>query len=162
VATYDDPRRAFLADQPQKRQSTVANDFLHAKRQHGAKSPVEVLAYARQAAVNRGHSPWNTPEEKAYWQGLARGLKGEQRAAALAFAAWCLEYEALDPEAKRRLKAGRGEQYRIRWMAAQPATDAQVRYLRALGHTGAVESKAAASELIDGLLAAGRQRRALP
>jgi hypothetical protein len=152
---YDDPRRAWLAEQPQKRQSTVANDFLHAIRGHAARLPQEVLAYARQAAVHRSCSQWNTPQERAYWQQVAREIREEKRAAALAFAEWCLAYESLDPEAKRQLKAGRGEQYRVRWMAAQPPSEKQIAYLRALGYQGEVQSKAHASELIDSLRGAG-------
>jgi hypothetical protein len=67
-------------------------------------------------------------------------------------AAWAVEWETTPREQREQVKAQRGEQYRHAYMASQPATEKQIGYLRKLGYAGAVNSKAHASELIDGLL----------
>jgi hypothetical protein len=48
-----------------------------------------------------------------------------------------------------RRKSLRGARYREEWMATQPPTERQLAYLRRLGWTGPVVSKAEASQLID-------------
>jgi len=64
---------------------------------------------------------------------------------ALDLARYYLWWERLSAEEQRRIKAER-------WMAQQPATEKQTKYLRALGYHGEIESKLQASELRDRLL----------
>ena len=72
-----------------------------------------------------------------------------------AFIAHCAEWERLPAAERERLRAQRGDQHRRQWLEEQPATPKQRDYLRALGYTGAIRSKAHASQLIDEL----KQRR---
>jgi len=64
-------------------------------------------------------------------------------------ARWAIQWDRLSDPEKQRVKAER-------WMAEQPPTEKQVKYLRSLGYDGEVESKLHASELIDRLLKEGR------
>ena len=74
-----------------------------------------------------------------------------EQVTARAYARWILGWESLSIAEKDKVKAEQGAEHRQRWMAEQPATERQIQYLRALGWTAEVSSKAEASELIDRL-----------
>ena len=69
----------------------------------------------------------------------------------VAFIGHCLEWEALPPGKRAEVKQARGHEHRRAWLAAQPATERQIAFCRALGHTGPIESKQHASEIIERL-----------
>ena len=148
-------RDAFLAVFPTTRRAYVTNCFLFACRR-GASTPAAVLAAVErellQAVARASH--WR---ERAARDQEVYAVIRAQHAAALAFAGWALAWERLTPTDKARLRAGQREQYLRAWMEEQPATARQRAYVRALGYTGDVTSKAHASELIERLK---RERRA--
>ncbi len=140
LAYFDNPRRSF-----------VTNLFLHAVRR-GERTPRRVLA-----AVN---AEIRACQERAqYWGREDSSTRYDEAQEvillhpdeALAFCSWALDWERLTPAEKRHYRGAQGEQFRRDWMKQQPATDRQIAYVRALGYTGEVTSKAHASELIDQL-----------
>ena len=68
-----------------------------------------------------------------------------------AFIRHCVAWEALPRGKRAAVKQARGHEYRQQWLAAQPATERQIAFCRALGYTGPIESKQHASEIIDKL-----------
>jgi len=80
------------------------------------------------------------------------------RAEALEFAAEVIRRENLPEAERQKLKEERAAAGRRAWMETQPPSDAQLRYLKALGYEGEVRSKGHASGLIDGIRAARGQR----
>jgi hypothetical protein len=143
-------RDTFLSYFPTTRRSFVANWFLNAVR-HGMRTPSTVLAYV-EAELDRAQAwvrHWSDDSQERYDQ-LAAAI-AEHRTEALAFSCWALRWETLTPEQKRAHRAQGGEQYARAWMEQQPATERQLAFLRALGHTAAVESRQEASDLIEQL-----------
>ena len=155
MLTYDDPRRNILEHLPERERSLFANQFHYAIRA-GAPTVEAVKARVEREYLHR--------EEQH--QKFRDTIRAEQARRALSvlvgcpgevadFIAWCFEYEALPRDQRKRLKDSRGEQHRRVYLDQQPPTEAQIRYCRALGWTGLVESKADASRIIDSLKAAG-------
>ena len=66
-----------------------------------------------------------------------------------------LTWERLPRPDRDRQKAARAEQFRRDWQRTQPPTEPQLKYLAALGWTGEVSDRLAASELIDRLRSRG-------
>ena len=148
-ATTD--QRIFLDSFPPARRSYVANTFLHAVRA-GARTPEQVLAAveAELRAVHIRAQRWGGVDTIDRTKDIYAALN-EHHDDALAFAAWAISWEALPPAERERQKQAKGEAHRRAWMEQQPATEKQVAYVRALGFTGEVTSKAHASQLIDQL-----------
>ena len=140
-----DSSRILLDSFAERERSLVANIFCHAARA-GAQTPAAVLAAVRSDVEHRIRS---APYQRDQMVRLRNLLDTDD---AQAFARWVLTWEALSFAEKDRIKQQRGAEHRQRWMATQPPTERQVKYLRVLGYQGEVESKAQASELIDRLL----------
>lgn len=150
MLTHDDPRRQLLSHYPEHQRSAMANLFLFAVRR-GAGDPEAVLATA--LADLRGRlGTWGREEGTVRAQ-LATLM--QHRAAALNFAGWALAWESLPREERERQKAQRGDQHRQRYLDTLEPTERQVRFCRSLGWSGAIESRAHASEIIDRLKGAG-------
>jgi hypothetical protein len=144
-----DDGRALLERFPNARRSYLANTFLYAVRA-GAHTPARVLADVehelREVAARSQH--WGFSDTIERTNEVAAVLSAH-RGEALAFAAWCIAYQALPPAEKERQKRAKREVHRQVYMEMQPATEKQIAYIRALGYHGVVTSKAMASSLID-------------
>jgi hypothetical protein len=151
LSTVAPDRDAFLNHVPTDRRSHITNLVLHAVRR-GAKTPSAVLAAveAEIATCQERARYWNNTDSLARYDEVA-AIFAAHRTEALAFCAWGLAWERLTPEQKARHRAAKGETYRRAYMEQQPATEAQLRYLAHLGHTGEVTSMAQASALIEQL-----------
>lgn len=146
MSMFDDPRRALLAHAPERLRSQIVNALLWEVRA-GAHLPAGVIDGAiRGLRVRLGDWGREDPQAREL---LALLL--QHRADALAFAAWCIEWERLPVAEKERQRAARGEEHRQQWLGEQPPTVKQIDYCRTLGYTGEIHSKRHASELIDGL-----------
>jgi hypothetical protein len=147
-------RDAFLAHFPPARRSFVCNQFLYAVRR-GANVPSLVVASV-EAELQKAQQwvrHWERDDQERYAD-LTAAI-AEHRTEALAFAMWALRWEQLTPEQKAAYRAQQSSTHVQAWMATQPPTEKQRRYLEALGHTGDIESRQHASELIEQL----RRRR---
>ena len=146
-----DNRRAFLERFPEHLRSTIANTFLCAIRA-GATAEADVVYRVERAYLCRLDAGERVRDGLARRraQAVLDALTAHPEQAA-AFAAWCLEWESLPAEERAKRKRCRSEEHRRAWLAAQPATERQIAFCRALGHTGPIESKVHASEIIDKL-----------
>ncbi len=148
LETAADPRRRLLERYPAEARSLVANLFLDAARR-GVTDPVIVVG-AVTAEGRRRWSRWADGKGKAIADTLVA-----YPTEAVDYAGWAIAWAGLPNDCRQAIKAERGHDYRLAWLSKQPATDAQVRYVRQLGWTGEIASKAAASTLIDELRSGG-------
>jgi len=81
---------------------------------------------------------------------------GRDVPATLDFCAYVIWREQLPAEQRQRLKQERTTEHARAWLEEQPATASQMSYLKALGYSGPVASRAHASSLIDVLKRGGR------
>lgn len=144
VPTEQDTRR-FLARFPDDAKSQTCNVFLSAVRS-GHTTPLTVLAAVGLELERRLQSPYREPKILQLHK-----LISYHNAEAVDMARWAIEWEQMTPKERRRIKAERTEQYRDEYMGTVEPTEKQLTYLRALGHTGPVESRKHASQLIDQL-----------
>jgi len=136
-------RLTFLSHFPLEQRSTANNFLLQAVRA-GCNEPNQVVGYALETARRRRHL------EAAHTLLLLSNLDPE---ALLAGARWALWWESLSPEEKRRFREERAEEAIARWMAEQPPTEKQLRYLTSLGYRGPEPAnRLEASRLIDELV----------
>ena len=138
---------AYLSYFPPEQRSTAANNMLEAVRA-GCSEPHQVVGYALEKATRRS---WN---EAAQTLRLLSELDFE---ALLAGARWALWWESLPLLERQRIKAERSETAIERWMAEQPPTEKQLRYLHNLGYRGPTPAnRLEASKLIDGFMKGGK------
>ena len=135
--------RDFLNHFEPRQRSHVANLFLFSVRR-GETEPHRIVSHVRHDVLAQ------TVRWKRTHEGFARNERivtviDTHFDEAVDFARWALWWESLHEQDKRRIKAER-------WMAQQPATEKQTKYLRWLGYDGEIQSKLQASELIDKLL----------
>ena len=136
-------RLTYLSYFPHNQRATATNFLLEAVRA-GCNAPHQVVGYALETACRRYHL------EAAQTLFLLSHLDPE---ALLAGARWALWWESLPPEEKRRFREGRAEEAIARWMAEQPPTEKQLRYLASLGYRGPTPAnRLEASRLIDELV----------
>ena len=136
-------RLTFLSHFPHNQRSSANNFLLEAVRA-GCNEPHQVVGYALETARRRCHL------EAAQTLSLLSHLDPE---ALLAGARWALWWESLSPEEKRRFREERAEEAIARWMANQPPTEKQLRYLASLGYRGPTPAnRLEASRLIDELV----------
>jgi hypothetical protein len=136
-------RLTYLSYFPHNQRSTANNFLLEAVRA-GCNEPNQVVGYALETARCRCRL------EAAQTLSLLSHLDPE---ALLAGARWALWWESLSPEEKRRFREERAEEAIARWMAEQPPTEKQLRYLTSLGYRGpAPANRLEASRLIDELV----------
>lgn len=148
----NDPRRDDLLERVViTRRSTLVNDGLAITRA-GEDRPAEVVAALLERVERRIADAERYGDKLAAYEWTnALDALTRPRQQALAFGAWLIDWAAASAEERARVKAGRGEQHRRAYFEQQPPTPKQLEYLRGLGHTGEVRSKAHASELIDHL-----------
>ncbi len=143
----------------QSLRSTVANLYLRPIRAGRARDPHAVHAavvrdlHERRAQAHRGG--WRETFELA--DAILTTI-GDHEGDALAYAAWALEWEALPPEERRRQKGERSAQHIAAVMDRQAPTEKQVAFIRKMGFTDPIDSKAFASSVID-LLTRGYEVR---
>ncbi|GIW31056.1 MAG: hypothetical protein KatS3mg071_1230 [Meiothermus sp.] len=136
-------RQTFLSHFTDSQRSTANNLLLEAVRA-GCSEPHQVVGYALETARRRCHL------EAAQTLLLLAELDFE---ALLAGARWALWWESLPYAERQRLKAERSEPVIERWMAGQPPTEKQLRYLHNLGYRGPTPAnRLEASRLIDELV----------
>ena len=136
-------RLTFLSHFPLEQRSTANNFLLQAVRA-GCNEPNQVVGYALETARRRCHL------EAAQTLSLLSELDPE---ALLAGVRWALWWESLPLEEKQRLRKKRAEEAIERWMAEQPPTEKQLRYLTSLGYRGPEPAnRLEASRLIDELV----------
>lgn len=145
VPTIDMPDRRFLNHFEPRQRGHIANLFL-APVSGGMTEPHRVVSAIRQDLLAQAVKckRWGNPETARRNEQIV-SLIDTHFDEALDYARYSLWWEGLSAEEQRRIKAER-------WMAQQPATEKQSKYLRSLGYHGEIESKLQASELIDKLL----------
>jgi hypothetical protein len=149
--TTPDPR-AWLEQFPPERRSPIANWF-HLSIRSGVSVPAAVLV-AVEATVQR-RLAWRKDQDDS-WLHLVLARLQDDRGRAMAYAQSVINYEALPPAARQRVKAERSVASLKDAMRGKTVTPAQRAYLSALGYTGpAPHDRAAASHLIDQLKSGG-------
>jgi hypothetical protein len=155
-AQHRDTSRAWLELFPPNRRSLVANTFHHAVRR-GCRTAADVLVIVSFEFKQSLGSLWKEDDGSEFCQLVLAALHGEQRAAALEYAASVIRYERLPSAQRRALTAQRREPYRLASMDGKPITDAQRRILRNLGYDGEPVDRREASDLIEALLRKSRE-----
>jgi len=147
--TIDTAKRRFLARFEPRQRGHIANIFLDPVRR-GETEPHRVVSAVRHDLLAQAvrWKRWGNHD------GIARNERivspfDTYFDEAVDSARWAIQWDRLSDPEKQRVKAER-------WMAEQPPTEKQVKYLRSLGYDGEVESKRKACELIDRLLKEGR------
>jgi hypothetical protein len=151
--------REWLAQWPTACRSLISNLFHKAVRA-GATTPALIVTAVH--ADLRRRLRYATPWLDATDATLHAVLQALQTAPqeAYPYAADVLAWEGLPRAERERQKRARAKPYRDTYMAGRPATEAQLRFLRGLGHTGAAPAnRAQASWLIDELHNAHRGGR---
>ena len=134
--------RDFLNHFDPRKRATVANLFLYAVRR-GITEPHRMVSAVRHDLLV-GAIRWGNHDGKERNEHIVTMIDASPDEA-VDYAKWAVWWESLSVQEKRRMKAEK-------WMAQQQATEKQVKYLRALGYHGEIESKLQASEWIDKLL----------
>lgn len=142
-----DEKLRFLSLVEIRRRSTVTNLFLKQARQ-GMTNPSAVVEGVLNDLRDKIDSPWSSVESRQR-DGLTLEIVTGNTQAALGFAAWAVAYAAMSEPELQEHKRRNHEQHVQEWLSGQPATAAQISYLRNLGHRGEVGSKLDASRLID-------------
>ena len=158
METQTDPSREILDHLPQKERSLFTNIALDQVRGGIAATGAIVAGMAaeyrrRAAAAVRYGNPFAL---EAARRGVA--VIHDHPDAVLAFAAWAILWDELPPEERVKRKATQAKAHVVAWTRSQPPTVKQITYVRALGWTGEIESRAHASLLIDALKTPGRSR----
>jgi len=135
----------FLTRYPQNTQSTISNLFCHAVRD-GMKTVFQVLGEVEYQARRRKGKHNQSYLTDEWLDVLIEHLSDEE---AEDFAAFIIERENLTLDEKTKLKEQSGVQYQQQYMAEQPPTDKQLKYLKSLGCETVPETKLEASQLID-------------
>lgn len=135
----------YLVQFPKLAHGTIANYFCYAVRDGftgvgGVLSNVEFQARRRIGRVE------GCAVNDEVLETLIASLGSED---AEDFALFILWREQLPPDERTRLKEVSGTTYRNGYMAQQPATEKQIKYLRALGCQAVPQSKLEASQLIE-------------
>lgn len=149
--------RAWLEQWPPARRSFISNLFHDAVRDGATTSALVVHAVhtVLHQRLRYATLPRNTTDAT-----LRAVLQSLQTAPddAYAYAQTVLDWEALPYDERQQRKAERGRHFQQQYMAVQPVTDKQLRYLQSLGYPGdAPASCADASALIDSILTARRE-----
>lgn len=156
-------RDRYLGQFPQNRRSTVANRFLDAVRAGHNRPEGIVIAVRFKVAQDIGHTretlerwpdgDWaeDNRQRLDFFRQLMASLPSPD---ALAYAQYCLDYEALPQSEKDRMKTRQRDTHIQAHMAGLEPTEAQLGLLRKLGWAGqpTVDSRAEASSLIEAYL----------
>ena len=138
-------KRDFLNHFEPRQRGHIANIFLAPVRQ-GVIEPHRIVSAVRHELLQQAVKckRWGNVETVQRNEHIVTMIDTHFDEA-VDYARWAIWWESLSYPEKQRIKAER-------WMAQQPATEKQTKYLRALGYHGEIESKLQASELIDRLL----------
>jgi hypothetical protein len=142
----EEAAKAFLSHLPELARGPMANLFHHAVRT-GAATPAAVLKRVAIDASGATTAPYTGDERRRNLRLLLTALAADPDGARL-YAEHCLRWNALPEEERQTLKRERDEAAQRAYMARQPVTEAQRRYLLSLGHDGEPENRLAASDLI--------------
>jgi hypothetical protein len=138
----------FLAQWPQNKRATIMNQFLGAIRD-GLTSLDDITEWLVEDASRRCKSPYadeaTVTAQRKVIELASNGGIGDM-------VDYCLWWESLTSDEKHRIRQSKGTDYAKQMMAAQPPTEKQINYLRALGCAETPLSKAQASEWIDNLV----------
>jgi len=138
-------KRDFLNHFEPRQRGHIANLFLHPVRR-GMTEPCQIVSAVRHdllaEAIRRKR--WGKLDAAQWREQIVTEIDASPDEA-VDYAKWAVWWESLSAQEKRRMKAEK-------WMAQQPATEKQTKYLRSLGYRGEIKSKLQASELIDKLL----------
>jgi hypothetical protein len=149
---------SLLTDELSRHRNALAQLHHGAARNHGAKSPSEVMTIVRRGIVERtNYQPWRGRDDREEWRQILSLLEGNRELWAT-YAGWVITWERLPLEVRDREKKARGATYREEWLRQQKPTEKQLEFLRVLGCSAVPESKAQASEWIDRL----KSRRGVP
>ena len=146
-------RPGFLELFPQRNRSTISNVFLDVVRANRDLAPRAVLARAVGKLICDLADGYNRERD-----GLLLDTTRTHIIEAEAFAGWAVWWDSLPAEERDWRKSRQRRGHVEGWLRSQPATSRQLAYLRTLGHRGPVGDRAAASRLIDHLLAGGGGR----
>lgn len=146
------PQRRFLERFETNRRGFISNIFLRVTRQ-GVTNPNVIVSTVRRNLVDQSKRAtyWNPDSNTIQRNDAILDVLNTHHEEAVDFAKWAVEWESLSDSERQAIKAERGAYYKRQHMDSQPPTDKQVRYVRALGYDGTIESKLHASELIDKL-----------
>jgi hypothetical protein len=136
---HADPRRQFIQRLPAKERHITAMRFAVSTDIAGPE-PVDIVARVRHQALRSWIPRALTPEERARVERMLVAMAAYPDEA-LAFARWMVAWRAI-PKAERRQPTGH-----------LPPTAVQVDYARALGHVGAIPTRAEAGAIINKLKA---------
>ena len=145
-------RDTFLAHFPQTKRGTVANWFLEPIRERGTSEPYPVVCAVLEMLEHRLTRPWTSDEARVAIH-EAMEIILDHDADALACASYYIAYSQLSDAARAALKEHVRAQHKDAWMAENPPSEHQIRYLRSLGYAGTPASMRDASDTIDRLLA---------
>jgi len=147
---------AFLSHLQVSDRGVIANWFYQAARRGDDQTPEGICRYVDDLCYQRNEREYNQRCDDCHYT-----IKNHV-GAALSFARYVIWREAL-PDADRRAEKARRRKPFAREaatlsMAGKPVTEAQLRYLHNLGHTGKPPAdRAEASALIDQLANRGRR-----
>ncbi len=143
--------KALLDHVPTGQRGPLSNRYRNVIRKGRAQTAVGVhgLVVAEVCEQLASAERWHPDSEYTLFLADLAALLCGHTDEGLAFAAYCLADEALPPEERRRRKAAQAAEAVRAHQDRQPPTEKQVAYLRRLGYTGAIDSKAHASSLID-------------
>lgn len=146
---------AWLEQWQVARRSLISNLFHNAVRAGASTSALIITAVQAELRWRSARPPLDATDET-----LHAVLKSLQTAPqeAYPYAEGVIAWERLPYTERERQKQARGRHFQQQYMAAQPVTDKQLRYLQLLGYAGdAPANRVDASALIDGLLSARRK-----
>ena len=115
-------------------------------RNEGSKEPGAVMEGVRERLRSLVRESWTVPVLRRF---------DEHPDEALALVAHNVNWMALPAEERKRRKQASDAIYRRDFMANQPTTEAQIRYLRDVGYEGSIDSRLHASDLICQIRKAG-------
>ncbi len=138
---------AFLEHFNPNWRGAAANYFYQVIRA-GAVTPAAVALGVETEVLRLLDSPYLWEKSRQNLLALESALLGD-RDGALRFAEQCLQREQMPAGERQALKAAGAEEGRRVYMAAQPATEKQLAYLRSLGCADVPDNRLQASEWIN-------------
>lgn len=135
----------FLELWPAARRSLIVNQFCYAVR--GGAKDVDAILEAVGADAQKRFAEHGDADERGESQRIL--LLAIETDEARSFATFILWRESLPYAAKQKLKEETGEDYKRAWMARNPPTEKQLKYLEALACHVIPANRLEASQLID-------------
>lgn len=149
------PREAWLELFEDRERGPITNFFLSAVRTGGARSPKTVVTHVLDNLFERVELAfrWDNEDERVKLNSFIDAIQREPELAE-GFAEWAIAWCNLPKRERECIKRRRQDHYRNQWMGERSPSDAQLRYLSALGYRGdPPSSMLEASNLIEELKA---------